>query len=708
MILNARSSYSRLLLMVVLITVIVSGSSRAIVHAAVNVPDNIRVAFFINLGANKYQSLTSVATLQSTDGMNLIWRDPQFSLPAGNVAAGNSVRFAVDGYRALVLETADLNAAIAVLKKIQASSSAAFVTRLTKSGKPVYQVTEGTYSSAAGAKTALTKWTGSGVATGVQTLISARVAGPWAVETGPYSSAYEAEIAADQLGSAGLDSFVALKPREGALEYVLRVGQEQNESTLPALQEAVAAAGGLNVRIPAAGESYALIRHDMTLNGNANKPVDFYAIPAGSGAVLRADPAGAGGINLLERSKRTYRGSMEVSVLNQSLAVVNEVDYEQYLYSVVGTEIGAKWPLEAQKAQAVAARSYALSSGMGYNIAHVVDTTLSQAYFGIASENAMAIEGVNQTAGEVLTSQGKVINAVFSANAGGITADNATEIWEGDDSFLTAGAESPDDGPQKGLLDWYYVALSSGQAGYIRSDLLADSGQKHISGAKYLKATAEGIAVRSKPQVVASVEPIARIGSGTLVVELDKVPENTDYSWIEGPVTPEVLLASINKRAKPQITGPLRTLEVTKTGPSGRATEVKANGVTVDVGVSDNLRGALNGLKSTLFTIEETGRYSILNGQGDQVDSSGQIGSLKIIGGDGTASSVTDPNLYVMDGKGNLRAGTTAPAFNFLGKGYGHGLGMSQWGARGLAEQGYDYQYILKYYYKNVLIEKDA
>ncbi|WP_167746948.1 SpoIID/LytB domain-containing protein [Cohnella luojiensis] len=706
---HAKRAYSRLFLFIVLIAAIVSSSSRIIVHAAVKVPDTIRVAFFINLGANKYQLLTSAATLQSAGGLNLVWRDPKVSLPAGSIPAGQSVRFAMDGYRVLILETAELNAAISVLKKVQASSSAAFVTQLSKNGKTVYQVTEGNYSSAAGANSALTKWTNAGVASGIQTLLSPRIAGPWAVEAGPYASVAEAKATADQIGnSSGLDAFPALKPIDGTLNYVVRIGQETDSSVLAAVQQAASAAGALNVRVPAAGEPYAAIRNDMTYNGSANKPVPLYAIPSGAGAVLRAEPAGAGGIQLIERSKRTYRGNMEMSVLNQSLAVVNEVDFEQYLYSVVGAEIGSKWPIEAQKAQAVAARSYALSSGMGYQIAHVVDTTLSQAYYGIGYENANATAGVNQTAGEVLTMGGKAVKAVFSSNSGGITADSKIEIWGGDNSYLASAVPSPDEGPQNGRLDWYHVALPSGQAGYIRSDLLADSGQDHANGAKLLRVTGDGTAVRSSPRVVSTVEPIARIGSGTLVVELGKVAEYSDYSWIEAPMTPEQLLASINKRAKNDITGPLLTLEVSKTGPSGRATEIKANGIAVNVGVPDNLRGALNGLKSTLINIEETGRFTILNGSEEQREIHGQTGSLHVIGGDGQAEAISGPNLYIMDGNGQLRAATSTPKFVISGKGFGHGVGMSQWGAKALAEQGYDYQYILKYYYKNVLIEKDA
>ncbi|QJD81814.1 SpoIID/LytB domain-containing protein [Cohnella herbarum] len=706
MTLNVKRPFARLFLMSLLLASVVSSSSGYVAHAAVTVPDTIRVAFFMN--GSTFKSITPVATLQSAGGLNIYWRDPQVNLPVTTIPAGQGVRFGMDGYRALIVETADFNSALAVLKKVQVSSNAAFVTQLSKAGQIVYQVTEGAYSSAAGAASALTKWTNAGVASGVKSLQSARVAGPWGVEAGPYSSEAEAKSAADQLGGAGLDAFVALKPQNGVLSYILRIGQEKDGSTLASLQQAAAAAGALNVRVPESNEPYASIRNDMTYNGSKNIAVPMYVIPVSAGAVLRADPAGEGGIQLVERSKRIYRGSMEVSVYNQSLAVVNDVDFEQYLYSVVGGEVSASWPLEAQKAQAVAARSYALFAGVGYQIANVVDTTLSQAYNGISSENPNSTAGVTQTAGEVLTSGGKIINAVFSANSGGITADNKIEIWGGDNSYLSAGVASPDEGPQNGKLDWYYVALPLGDVGYIRSDLVVDSGQDHISGSNYLKVTGEGTAVRSRPQIVSTVEPIARLGAGALVVELGKVPEYTDYSWIEAPMTSEQLLTALNKRAKTPIAGPLLTLEVSKTGPSGRVTEVKANGIAVNVGVGDNLRGALNGLKSTLFSVEETGRYTVLNGDGTTREIPAQSGGLQAVDSDGQVRAIQDQNLYVMDGNGKLRAGTTTPKFIFSGKGFGHGLGMSQWGARGLAEQGYDYQYILQYYYKNVTIEKDA
>ncbi|WP_372634702.1 SpoIID/LytB domain-containing protein, partial [Cohnella sp.] len=455
---KTKTKPSRLLLFVLLSAVLALSSSPLAARAAVAVPDTIRVALFLNLGSGKYQAITPNATLSSAGGMSLIWRDGQSNAPLGTVSAGQTATFALDAYRALVLETADYNAALASLKKIQASSNAGAIMQLAKSGKTIYQVTEGAYSSAAGASAALAKWTSAGAASG-PALSKARVLGPWAVETGAYASQAEAQAAADRLGGAGLEAFVALKPLGGAVQYVVRIGQEQDAAKLGALQQSAVAAGAANARIPEAGEPYMVLRQNVA---QADAAATLYALPAGASSVIRVEPASADGILLAERSKRTYRGSMEISILNQSLAVVNEVDFEHYLYSVVGVEVGQSWPLEAQKAQAVAARTYALFAGTGFQIANVVDTTVSQAYYGIGSENPNSTAGVDATAGEVLTYGGKLINAVFSANSGGITADNAREIWGGDQAYYSSAVTSPDEGPQQGKLDWHHVALSNG------------------------------------------------------------------------------------------------------------------------------------------------------------------------------------------------------------------------------------------------------
>jgi len=686
---------------------ILTGSVRWTAYAAVDVPDTIRVALFLNAPANNFSSVTPVVTLQSAAGLTLTWRDAGFKAAIGAAAPGMPARFAIDGYRAIVLETADLNSAIAVLKNVQASSQAAFLTRLTKLGKPIYQVSEGVYGTAAEAAAALSRWQATGAAAGVVPLGNPRTAGPWALEAGPYGGQADAEAAAAQLGAAGLDAFAAVKPAGGALTYVVRIGQEVDAASAAALQPAATSAGALNVHAPADGEPYVLIRNDMTIYAAAGQSTPLYALPAAAPAALRADPAGAGPIQVSERGNRSYRGAMEISVFGGALALVNEVGFEQYLYSVVGAEVGAGWPPEAQKAQAVAARSYALASGAGFQIAHVVDTTRSQVYNGIGSENPNSTAGVDATAGEVLTYEGKVIEAVFSSNAGGITADNLTEGWGNNTAYMAGGIPSPDDGPQAGLPAWYDVALADGQRGYIRSDLLADAG-RNAAGVKIMTVTASEVAMRVRPLIETNVEPLARLSAGTSVAVLGQTSENSAYTWEEAPMSADFLLASLNKYVKiPE--SQLLTLEVTGRGPSGRVTQVSVNGAPYTLKTPDTWRSALGGVRSTLLQIEETARMKIAGADGATRELPSQSGGpVQIIGADGVLQTANDTNLFVLDASGQTRVVTPEPEFRMSVKGYGHGMGMSQYGAKKLAEQGNDYRSILQYYYKNAILEKDA
>jgi stage II sporulation protein D len=123
-----------------------------------------------------------------------------------------------------------------------------------------------------------------------------------------------------------------------------------------------------------------------------------------------------------------YRGQLEVAVGGGKLNVVNVVGLEQYLAGVVPREMPSAWPDEALKAQAVAARSYALAhrlTGKGFDLYADVR---SQVYGGIPAENPRTTAAVNATKGEVLLWEGKPIDALFHSTSGGATVD-AAEVF---------------------------------------------------------------------------------------------------------------------------------------------------------------------------------------------------------------------------------------------------------------------------------------
>ena len=125
-----------------------------------------------------------------------------------------------------------------------------------------------------------------------------------------------------------------------------------------------------------------------------------------------------------------YRGLLEVSAADRGLLVVNELPLEEYLIGLINCEISSAWPMEAVKAQAVIARSYAIFQknarrGAPYQLESSV---MDQVYDGADGEDSRAARGVEETAGEVLVYDDKVIQAFYHSNCGGHT-ESSKVVW---------------------------------------------------------------------------------------------------------------------------------------------------------------------------------------------------------------------------------------------------------------------------------------
>jgi stage II sporulation protein D len=127
---------------------------------------------------------------------------------------------------------------------------------------------------------------------------------------------------------------------------------------------------------------------------------------------------------------RWYRGSVLAIATQNQLTIVNYVDLEQYLYSVLGAEMSPTFPPEALKAQAVAARTYALyrRQSTSKKLFDVDSSQSSQVYRGLSSESDTTQLAVNATVGQIMTYQGKPILAAFHSASGGHT-ENVEDIW---------------------------------------------------------------------------------------------------------------------------------------------------------------------------------------------------------------------------------------------------------------------------------------
>lgn len=133
---------------------------------------------------------------------------------------------------------------------------------------------------------------------------------------------------------------------------------------------------------------------------------------------------------VLKVNGKGYRGTVEVTIGEKGLLVINEVPLEDYLVGLINCEISSQWPIEAVKAQAVIARTYALYQKQARKGApyHLESSVLDQVYEGCDIEDSRAARGVKETAGEVLTFDGAIIQAFYHSSCGGRT-EAAENVW---------------------------------------------------------------------------------------------------------------------------------------------------------------------------------------------------------------------------------------------------------------------------------------
>jgi stage II sporulation protein D len=143
---------------------------------------------------------------------------------------------------------------------------------------------------------------------------------------------------------------------------------------------------------------------------------------------------------------RAYRGTLRMIAADGALRIVNVLDLESYLRGVVPSEMQASWPLEALKAQAVAARTYTLlhvDPAGDYDVCATIDC---QVYRGRSVEHAASDAAIAATAGEVLTYGGAFARTYYHADSGGVIA-SAAEVWGSDLPYLQAFQDVASDGP---------------------------------------------------------------------------------------------------------------------------------------------------------------------------------------------------------------------------------------------------------------------
>lgn len=348
-------------------------------------------------------------------------------------------------------------------------------------------------------------------------------------------------------------------------------------------------------------------------------------------------------------SSKKYRGAIGIGG-STGITPYNVLGIEEYLYGVVPGEMSASWPEEALKAQAVAARSIALYqynryASYGYN---VVDTTATQVYGGYTKEDSRTNAAVDLTRGETIKYNGKVAEALYSSTSGGIT-ESAVNVWGSDIPYLVSVPDTYETEPA--------------QPAWSRSITMAEVENCLLNQGVNI-GQAQGIQIVSRTPS-GRVQEMKIIGSkGEHTVTLEKV--RTFFSSTSGGSLKSRLFSFTG-----ELTG--------STGGNSEAAQVvsvvSANGITQ---VPINNLVASNGTTKTTI--------------GSSVVAQSSTG-LEILSTTGSSN-----------GNVNLQGETIWGDFTVYGKGFGHGVGMSQSGAKGMAKAGFDYISILKYYYTGITV----
>ncbi len=404
-------------------------------------------------------------------------------------------------------------------------------------------------------------------------------------------------------------------------------------------------ATGISLGIPAPGETWSVTASGTALlvQGRSFSGSEPFQGPL----LLQVEDRDQ--LNLFMYKGVQYRGGLVIQNLQGRLLVVNLLDLEKYLYGVVGKEMGGGAAPEAYCAQAVVSRSYALSM-KGLNPWYDVGKdTGTQVYGGYTGEVAYAtdggnpvVEAVERTRGKVLEYRGTLVRAFFHANAGGHTED-VENVWLEPLPYLR-GVPSP--------ADSYAETYGSWAASTYR--------WTKTVGRKELEAKLG----------IGRIKEI-RISRCRTSVARDPVTGKLRREFIPGTRT---------------VSG--RVTEVTIIGSEGKKSFYR-----------DGIRAPF-GLKSTLFDLRFKGQLQVLDARGE-TQALPETGVYALGNENRMVSLQLDRGESYVIGRGGKLASRRGSfeKLIFVGRGYGHGVGLSQWGARGLAVQGYNHREILENYY---------
>ncbi len=343
-----------------------------------------------------------------------------------------------------------------------------------------------------------------------------------------------------------------------------------------------------------------------------------------------------------------YGGAFEYPrVTGGNLNVVNVVGLEEYVKGVIPYEMGGAWPLEALEAQAVCARTFVRGhnkhlSSNGFDVCSGVDCQVYNGHgSGGAGPSAISDQAVENTAGLCLYYNGSLVQDAVYHSSDGGATEDGANVWGTDTGYLKGKAD-PYEAQTSVPNGSYTVAYTAGELSWILDQ------KGHSVG------TVQDVYV-SEYTPLGNVRQVTFVGSaGT------KTFTGDDCRMIFYSSTYQKSVSSMRFDIN---------------GRRGGAGGVSVNGT----GQIPSLDGA--------FVISGGGAVSALRGN--------------------EAEAITSSGTVTVSGEFSQPSGGGSSSGNFVitGTGNGHNVGMSQYGAKAMAELGYSFREILSFYYTDITIE---
>jgi stage II sporulation protein D len=216
--------------------------------------------------------------------------------------------------------------------------------------------------------------------------------------------------------------------------------------------------------------------------------------------------------------------------LTTRLRVINVLGLDAYLRGVVPAEMPSSWPVEALKAQAVAARSYAARRlRPGISTFDVYDDTRAQVYLGARGERPTSNAAITATAGAVLRSGSSIANALFHSTGGGATENNefafvspAGAIVAGPVSYLRGSPDRAEDGTPYDAGAPFATWGTAAYTGTELSAIFASDERTNVGAMTALDLTNRGVSGR-----LIRVTLIGALGSKTVSGDVFRTVFNT-------------------------------------------------------------------------------------------------------------------------------------------------------------------------------------